>query len=163
MKALTICQPYAHLIALPESDFRHKRVENRTWPTHYRGRLLIHAGRSRDWMTVNEAEQIEDDYEIPLKDMAFGAFVARARLADCVRYEDGHARRRYPWLAMHQHASGPWCWILADIERLEHPVPWRGAQGLWEIDDADLERALREAAAASWKPPLERGLFGDDR
>lgn len=31
MKALTIFQPYAHLICLPGDDDRSKRVENRTW------------------------------------------------------------------------------------------------------------------------------------
>lgn len=27
-----------------------KRVENREWPTSYRGPLLIHAGKSREWL-----------------------------------------------------------------------------------------------------------------
>jgi hypothetical protein len=44
-KALTICQPYAELIARGE-----KVIENRTWPTSYRGPLLIHAGKSREWL-----------------------------------------------------------------------------------------------------------------
>lgn len=39
VKALTISQPFAKLIADGE-----KFVENRGWPTHYRGRLAIHAG-----------------------------------------------------------------------------------------------------------------------
>lgn len=43
MKCLTICQPYAALIMLPDDDDRAKRVENRTWSTNYRGPLLIHA------------------------------------------------------------------------------------------------------------------------
>ena len=45
MKALTICQPYPHLIMLGE-----KPVENRTWATSYRGPLAIHAGKSRQWL-----------------------------------------------------------------------------------------------------------------
>ncbi len=44
MKALTICQPYAELIMRGV-----KRVENRTWATRYKGALLIHAGKSREW------------------------------------------------------------------------------------------------------------------
>lgn len=40
MKALTISQPYASLIARGE-----KFVENRRWPTPYRGPLAIHAGK----------------------------------------------------------------------------------------------------------------------
>ena len=41
MKAITISQPWAHLIVRGE-----KRVENRTWPTEHRGPLAIHAGKS---------------------------------------------------------------------------------------------------------------------
>jgi len=40
----------------------------------------------------------------------------------------------YPWLPDHAHASGPWCWVLANPRRLPRPIPWRGAQGLWSYD-----------------------------
>ncbi|MFA7254088.1 MAG: hypothetical protein WC107_06075, partial [Patescibacteria group bacterium] len=53
MKALTVCQPYASLIVgwpgIDPDDV--KRVENRTWPTSYHGPLLIHAGKSRLWLS----------------------------------------------------------------------------------------------------------------
>ena len=39
-KALTIKQPYASLIVEGIKD-----IENRTWKTNYRGRILIHAGK----------------------------------------------------------------------------------------------------------------------
>ena len=39
MKALTIWQPWASLVAIGA-----KSCETRGWPTHYRGPLLIHAG-----------------------------------------------------------------------------------------------------------------------
>jgi ASCH domain len=38
MKALPIRQPYAWLIVNG-----HKDIENRAWPTKFRGRVLIHA------------------------------------------------------------------------------------------------------------------------
>lgn len=147
MKALTICQPYAHLIMLPRSDPRHKRVENRGWFTTYRGPLLIHAGKSREFLEAGEP--IGDDpadapnYGIALEDMAFGAIIGRTRLLDCLHIDDidrGRYDTRFPWLRTHQHTEGDYCWILDD------PVPvgpweWRGAQGLWTVDDAELERA----------------------
>lgn len=129
MKALTICQPFAHLIALGT-----KRVENRTWPTHYRGPLLIHAGRSRDWLVLENDGRTDSEYGIYLHEMAFGAVVATCRLDDCVRITDAGAWRRHPWLHEHTHASGPWCWILANVKRLEQPVPALGKQGLFDID-----------------------------
>lgn len=41
MKAITICQPWAGLIAVGE-----KIYETRSWPTKYRGPIAIHAGKS---------------------------------------------------------------------------------------------------------------------
>jgi hypothetical protein len=123
MKAITICQPYAHLIALFI-----KRVENRTWPTRYRGPILIHAGMSRDWLDTHPAIGEE---------MAFGAVVATANLIDCVHIDDvkaGTFDLVYPWLKDHEHASGPYCFILADVKRLEQPVPMKGRQGLFDIE-----------------------------
>ena len=126
MKALTICQPYAHLIAIGE-----KRVENRTWPTRYRGPIAIHAGKSREWLCG----------ETPGPDMVFGAVVAVATLADVLhidRIERGDYDQRHPWLRAHEHTNGEWCWVLAGVVRLDEPVSWRGAQGLWEIDKSAL-------------------------
>lgn len=120
MKALTICQPYAHLIATGE-----KRVENRTWPTSYRGPLLIHAGKSRDWLTGDDPAG-----------MVFGAVVATATLADCLHINAIERREHagtYPWLCDHEHTSGPWCWVLTNVQALPEPVPARGAQGLWDM------------------------------
>lgn len=74
MKAITICQPYAELIACGE-----KRVENRTWPTNHRGMLYIHAGKNRSWLDI---EFTKDSYEIDrptgiyLEMMDFGALIA---------------------------------------------------------------------------------------
>ena len=122
MKALTICQPYAHLIAIGE-----KVVENRTWPTRYRGPLLIHAGKSRAWLD-------EESVDWPDGDLAFGAVVAVARLADCKRFE-----ALPPELQAHEHANGPWCWVLTDVLRLDAPVTCNGMQGLWIPSPAIVE------------------------
>jgi hypothetical protein len=43
MKAITIIQPWATLIAFGEKEF-----ETRSWATNYRGNLAIHAGRKID-------------------------------------------------------------------------------------------------------------------
>jgi hypothetical protein len=59
MKAITVRQPWAELIASGA-----KRVENRTWRTRYRGPLLIHAAKPT------------------------GAIVATADLIDCVPIQD---------------------------------------------------------------------------
>lgn len=111
--AVTICQPYAHLIAVGE-----KWVENRSWPTRHRGPIAIHAGKSRDWLDA------DDEARYP--DMVFGAVVAIATLDDCVHVNDLREPTR-----SHEHANGPWCWVLRDVRPLRQPVAVRGAQGLW--------------------------------
>lgn len=124
MKALTICQPYAELILRGE-----KPIENRTWPTRYRGPLLIHAGKSRAWM------EPEDDEQYP--GMAFGAIVGRAELVACLSLlypADGpNWPDRWKALANHPHANGPYCFVLEHIERFVQPIPYRGAQGLFDV------------------------------
>lgn len=128
MKALTICNPYPQLILCGE-----KRVENRTWPTKYRGPLYIHAGKNRHWLTEEDSKRFPD--------MPFGAVVAIANVVDCVpidRIENGDFDDQYPWLRKHEHANGPWCWILAIVAAIG-PWPYRGMQGLFEIRDADLD------------------------
>jgi hypothetical protein len=112
-KALTICQPYAELIRRGD-----KAIENRTWPTSYRGPLAIHAGKNRSWL--------EEGDEAQYPDMAFGAVVATAELYDCVRWE-----QLPDDLKENEHASGPWCWLLRNVIPIE-PVPAKGAQGLWD-------------------------------
>jgi len=54
MKALTISQPYASLIASGE-----KWVENRSWPTGYRGPLAIHAGKGTQYLDRRELAEID--------------------------------------------------------------------------------------------------------
>ena len=64
----------------------------------------------------------------------FGAVVATATLADCVRVWDLPAALR-----THAHAHGPWCWILTDVVRLDRPVSMAGMMGLWTVDEAALQ------------------------
>lgn len=130
MKALTISQPFASLIA-----DGHKWIENRTWPTSYRGPLAIHAGKGTQYLTRKE-----------LKDVPHGCILATAELVACVRLSEIRDRneiaaRRHHKVAgtdrtwseaeRHKHAEGPWCWILDNVTKLESPIDATGAQGLW--------------------------------
>lgn len=141
MKVLTICQPYAHLIAVGD-----KRVENRRWPTLHRGELAIHAGRSREWLDLDESGQVDETYGVAVADLAFGAIVAVVDVLDCVRLNAGalpnDALWTYPWLESHEHVEGPWCWVLGEVRRLPNPVPYSGKLGLCTVT-RDAERQVR--------------------
>jgi len=134
MKALTVCQPWAHAIC-----YRGKNVENRSWrPEFFRGTLAIHAGRSRRWFT---GEALPDGCPEPSpSSCVFGAIVAHCELARCVRPEELPGN---PW------AEGPWCWVLEDMRVLRSPVFCRGARGLWELPhELELAVAYGDSAGA---------------
>jgi hypothetical protein len=149
MKAITICQPYAHLILLPDSDEDHKRAENRNWPCGYRGPLLIHAGKSRQWMD-------EDDARFE-KDLVFGAIVGQVDMVACFHIGQIHPDLSPPgiklrplplefhWLRKHRHCSGLWCHIYANPVRFAKPIPYRGAQGLFDVPDEVLQHPAMAA------------------
>lgn len=139
MKALTICQPYAHLIVTPQNELGaiaiQKRVENRTWNTYLREWIAIHAGKGTKFLSPGDRELFPK--------MAFGAFVGVAFLKDCVEVPVGI--RRYPWMRTHPHVEGPFCFILEGVFRLPEPIPCAGAQGFWDVP-ADVVARLEEAA-----------------
>jgi len=140
MRALTVCQPFADLIVSGE-----KRVENRVWATNYRGELLIHAGKSLEWLRG----------EAPTPGMPFGALVGSAVLVDCLpieAIEDGLHDGRFPWLRKHIHTEGPFCWVLEQIQRLEMPIPMSGRQGLWTVDPEVLGKHKRAGYRHSINP-----------
>lgn len=137
MKAITICQPWATLIA-----HGHKPIENRAWRTNHRGPIAIHAGKSLSWWRHASANPDAwlARYGIPLpqrESLAFGSVVAVARLEEIVRPSNlPHD------LAVNPFAEGPWCWILRNIQPLANPIPYSGAQMLWHLPDDIITKAL---------------------
>lgn len=140
MKALTICNPYPYLILSGE-----KKVENRTWRTPHRGAIYLHAGKSEQWW-----DKERDPQRFP--NAAWGAVVGIVELVDCVHVRDielDYYKNKYPWLATHGHVSGPYCWILESPQAIG-PWPWKGEQGLFEIDSEELGQvANRELGIAT--------------
>lgn len=136
MKALTISQPYASLIARGQ-----KWVENRTWGTEYRGPLAIHAGRGTQYLSTRELHRYPA-----------GAVIAVASLRSCILLDyarEEAAKGKLPYtmrrdglvaadlaaLLAHEHTEGPYCWILGDVRRID-PIPYAGQRGLWEFPDS---------------------------
>jgi hypothetical protein len=120
MKALTVCQPWAHAILHLGKD-----VENRTWATTYRGPLFIHAGKSRRFRC--ELRGLP-----PWDSLVFGALVGVVEVVGCVSFDelkDGSLfERRSEW------AEGPWCWLLRNPRAFD-PIPYRGSMSLFDVPD----------------------------
>jgi hypothetical protein len=93
MKALSIRQPWAHLIANGI-----KTIENRTWRTDYRGPLLIHAGAR--WYD-EPVEDIERRYRITIpRELPLGGIVGIADLVGILEESND------PYFV------GPFGWVL---------------------------------------------------
>jgi len=129
MKALTLRQPWASLVALG-----HKRVENRGRNVTHRGPLAIHAGKQTDPAGFALAEQL--GIQLP-DDLPAGAIVAVTDLADCVAYDpDEPALFADPYdLAADPFATGPRCLILRHTRALAEPIPYRGQQSLFAVPE----------------------------
>ncbi len=140
MHALTIHQPWAWAIAAG-----HKRVENRTWSTTYRGPLVIHAGNSRE--SLSEGLEFLASLDIhPTEDMVYGACLAVAILSDVVPFNDPQrALFDESSIATDPFAFGPQCWVLSEVRRLDETIPMRGQQLLFDVP-ADVEREIKRHA-----------------
>jgi hypothetical protein len=150
VRALTVCQPYAHLIISTAAELARagagdypKRVENREWerPVSVRGPLLIHAGKSRAWLRPG------DEQRYPR--MAFGALVGCCDLVACYSISairSGQLPPHLAWVKTHLHTHGPVCLILGDVKRFNQPVDCRGRQGFFDVQiGLILEHALAHA------------------
>lgn len=139
MKALSIRQPWASLILKAG-----KGIENRDWPTKYRGRILIHAAKG---MTRTEHEDaiafavnaINSDprnvgapKKVTLRELGFafddlqrGGIVGSVEIVDCV------ADNGSPWFV------GRYGFVLRDPQPLPF-TPWRGQLGFFDVPESVL-------------------------
>jgi hypothetical protein len=144
MKALSLHQPWASLVALEQ-----KQLETRSWQTDYRGPLLIHAAKR--W-TMEQRRLVLDDgstgkafraalcpaYGNP-DALPLGCFVALVDLVEVFPVEKvalfiSHKERRFG-----DYSGGRFAWKLENVRRLAEPIPARGYQALWTPDAGVVE------------------------
>lgn len=128
-KAITLTQPWAQLVATGK-----KQVETRSWSTHYRGPLYIHAAKG---FPAKARRFAAEQFGNPgvMGHMPLGVIVARCYLLDCRPVEHmsvSEQERKYG-----DYSPGRYAWILTNIEQLE-PIPCKGMLGLWEIPEGIL-------------------------
>jgi hypothetical protein len=115
--ALSIRQPWAWLIVNG-----HKDIENRVWTTPYRGRFLVHAGKTFSRAYYDEqASALAKAGLMPAGFPTFehmasqtGGIVGEATLVDCVGDSDS------PW-----HLKDHFGFVLAEA----HPLPFAPMPG----------------------------------
>lgn len=143
MKAITIHQPWATLIALGE-----KKFETRSWATHYRGPIAIHAAQKVDREICLEEpfRSILAEHGYTADNLPTGVVVAVGELAWCWKVSDWlfDGETKIPYLhaglsnklistmefAFGDYTPGRYAWELANVRKIE-PTPVKGRQGLW--------------------------------
>lgn len=129
MKAITLWEPWATLVAMGL-----KRYETRSWATHHRGALAIHAAKrkvdiSMVWTIQRYIEQQGLDVTLP-RSYPYGHVLAVVNLHAVFGTEhiDPGALERL----VGDFSPGRYAWKFRNIRALPVAIPARGAQGLWE-------------------------------
>lgn len=162
MKALTLTQPWASLVALGA-----KRLETRSWATTYRGPLAIHAAKAYNTDDMIQrlstwpfrgglmpllgpmgSDRLEDPR--PWELLPYGRVIATGFLDDCRRTEDltqgeldvvrapmggVHDLYEFTERAFGNFAARRFAFTLRDMRPID-PVPARGMLGLWDWSGA---------------------------
>lgn len=139
-KVLTVKQPWAHLIIHGYGNGLftwYKGVENRTWYTHYRGRLYIHAGQTWDSLAMlglhelgqlSAAADVTRHFMLDYGDVTrrhagdFGAIIGHVDLVEVIKNSPSE------WAE-----AGLVHWVLINPVAID-PIPVRGQLGIWEYD-----------------------------
>lgn len=128
MKALTVKQPWASLIAHGIKD-----IENRTWKTSFRGRVLIHAGKALCGKSIFETLNLEQYNEfrekVGFSGLDFtepkGAIIGSVEIVDCVQ--------NHPSIWAEK---GIWNWVLANPILFDNPIEnVKGKLSFWEYQN----------------------------
>ena len=143
MKALTLWQPFASLIACGI-----KHIETRSWapPADMQWRrIAIHAAKRKvDWeaLTRQGVTVTGNPSEV---DLPRGAVVCTAVLYQVSQVVANDGDRAYlgggpvdahvKVDAYGDYSVGRWLWFFSDVQPVEPPIPARGRQKLWEWND----------------------------
>ncbi|MFF2016241.1 ASCH domain-containing protein [Paenibacillus sp. NPDC058177] len=151
MKAITIIQPWATLIAVGEKQF-----ETRSWSTKYRGELAIHAGKKvdREACQKPEIQAALERHGYTADNLPTGAVVATCDLANVYpitnhfEYSGEAASINAEGVieeifegneyAFGWYEVGRYAWELHAVRRLPEPIPEKGQQGLWNWEGVSL-------------------------
>ena len=138
MKAISLWQPWATLMALG-----YKTIETRGWRTNYRGPLLIHAAQKKVKMDYDFNKLICKLVQNPLG-FPYGAIVCKVDLIECqimtarnvpspesLEYELGY------------YVVGRYMWITEKSLMFNHPIPWKGSQGFFDVPDEIVNKEIQ--------------------
>lgn len=157
IKAITIWQPYASLIMIGA-----KRFETRSWPTSYRGSLVIHAAkrwdedRALDCLVIKRIMQDSDFDESKLTEsqwrlsrLPFSDTLGRALgVVDLVNCRQMDCSGSELENQLGSFGPGRYGWECENPRCFEQPIYHTGKQGLW-VPDVHLQRSVANLLSES--------------
>ncbi len=127
MKAITIKQPFASLIAAGLKEY-----EFRTWKTGYRGDILIHAGKGVDKKAMKKFESYGLEYPR-------GVIIAKVKLIDCITVDEKFREvlkekneQVYSSIIKHTEWKG-YAFKMENVTKID-PIPVKGKLSIWEYN-----------------------------
>lgn len=146
MKTLSIKQPWTELIFLGI-----KPVENRTWYTAHRGKILVHASGASFTSLLSSCLNMERVQEISrlcpgisnyVSDLQHSAIIGEVEIVDCVQNHPSIWADHFE-IKKRKQKDGSiipvevpvWNWVLANPVRYKEPIlNVKGALSLWEFN-----------------------------
>lgn len=142
MKTLSIKQPWASLIAHGIKD-----IENRTWKTKFRGRILIHVSSPTKFKVNLKDEQTKQAIPV-LKNviepgLPFGAIIGEVEIIACVMNHssiwaektEGHTDINTKEFIPYRNPKPIWNWVLANPVLYDEPIlNVKGKLSFWDYE-----------------------------
>lgn len=157
MKALSIKQPWASLIAHGIKD-----IENRTWKTHFRGRIYIHAsakdaGSLFELLNEKQIEAISNHWTAapPFPNRPVSAIIGEVDIVDCVinhpsiwAEKTNCQKLGKSTLLVFDEPKIIYNWVLANPVLYEKPIlNVKGKLSFWEFEK---EEILEQSEVPNW-------------
>jgi hypothetical protein len=134
MKALSIRAPFAWAIF-----HAGKNVENRSWRTHLRGTVAIHASQTLPrWFyenAVRDIKRLSPRANVPSYDS-----IRRAAIIGVVDIVGCEKKKQSKW-----HERGNYGFILTRPRLFRTPISCPGSLGFWNIPPAKLKKIPKSA------------------
>jgi hypothetical protein len=137
MKAITLTQPWASLVALGE-----KRVETRSWGTKYNGLLAIHAAKGYPKWAQDTclAEPFYSSLRVPhanycYPELSRGHVLCTVNMMRCRRTEHVRSQLTEKELAFGDYGDGRFAWFFTITMLFAKPIPAVGHLGLWDWNE----------------------------
>jgi hypothetical protein len=136
MKAISLWQPWASLWL---TDL--KVHETRHWKTNYRGPLYVHAAKRPigQWDLGPDLEDLCVDRWGGhfRKDLPFGAVIGIVDLVSMISSNDFVPDTKHSNYVCGDWGVNRWGWQRGDTPTYIGPWPYKGKQGLFDINDLD--------------------------